>query len=83
MRCWPAESYWPPKKASAVLMTAFHFEELCTAWAAQSMLAILFVLKPVNNHNTAPAMQHIHSQLLGLQEHFDTDKNNRSGCQTI
>lgn len=28
------------------------------------MLAILFVLKPVNNRNTAPTMQHIHSQLV-------------------
>lgn len=45
-------------------MTAFHFEEFSNAWAAQPMLAILFVLKPVNNHNTAPTMQHIHSQLV-------------------
>lgn len=58
-------------------MTAFHFEEFSNAWAAQPTLAILFVLKPVNNHNTAPTMQHIHSQLAGLQKHFDTGKNNR------
>jgi len=38
------------------------------------MLAVLFLLK----HNTAPNMQHINSQLVGLQKHFDTDKNNRS-----
>ena len=58
-------------------MTAFHFEEFSNAGAAQPMLAILFVFKPVNNHSTASTTQHIHFQLVGLQKHFDTDKSNR------
>lgn len=58
-------------------MTAFHFEQFSNAWAAQPMLVLLFVLRFVNNHNTAPTMQCIHSQLAGLQKYFDTDKNHR------
>lgn len=64
-------------------MISFHFEELINTWAAQPMLAVLFVLKPVHNHNTASNVHHVHSQLVGLQKRFDTDKNNRSACQSI
>lgn len=55
-------------------MIAFYFEEFRNAWAAQAMLASLVVLKQSQH---SPTMQHIHSQLVGLQKYFDTDKNNR------
>lgn len=60
LTCRKLLSTW---KSLCSVMTSFNFEEFSEAWTAWPMLAALFELELVNNHNTAPTIQPIHLQL--------------------